>query len=253
MRRLVTFHEEFLPEVGKLLLLSKEAGHHLVKVLRAQSGARVMVFNDKREWGWGLLKVNQGKVELAMIEKAVAPKPTIEKALIQALPKGRGIETILRQATEIGATKILPVITSRTEVEISTEKGAKKMDRWRSIIIEACKQSGNVVIPRVEEVKPFKELVKYLGEKKTPGEVRLVASLEEDAQLLENYLHPQLTQIICAIGPEGDFTPEEYSDLRKWGFSPIRLSENILRVETAALYALSIIDYELQKMSKAAQ
>lgn len=253
MRRLTTFHEGFLPEIGELLVLGKESGHHLVKVLRAREGAKIMLFNDKGEWGWGVLKVDHNRIGLEMIEKATIPKPAVEKMLIQALPKGRGIETILREATEIGVTKILPVITARTEVEMNTEKGAKKMERWRSIIIEACKQSGNVVIPKIEEVRPFKELAKYLGEKKAAGEVRLVASLEEDAQLLKNYIHPQVTQVVWAIGPEGDFAPEEYSDLGKWGFSPVLLTKNILRVETAALYALSIMDYELQKVTKAAE
>ena len=79
----------------------------------------------------------------------------IFQALFQALPKSRGVETILHEATAIGVTRILPVVTARTEVEMNPEKGAKKMNRWRSIVIEACKQSGNVVIPRVEEVMPF--------------------------------------------------------------------------------------------------
>lgn len=251
MRRLITFHSTKLPSVGEFLELSKESGHHLVKVLRAESGAKVKVFNEFQESGWGILEIQGNIIGLRMTEKASIPRLPVEKILIQALPKGQGFETILREATAIGVTKIVPIITTRTEVAIDPERSVKKMERWRSIVIEACKQSGNVHIPMIESVMPFKALEKYFKEQKVSNDLRLVASLEEDTQLLNHYLTSNVSQIYWAVGPEGDFTPEEYNYLREWEFKPVRLTQTILRVETAALYALSILDYELQNRIKA--
>lgn len=233
------------PVIGETVQLNKNESHHLVVVLRAMKGERVMLFDGKGEvWEGRLMDVRSKNVFLKIESEWSILKPKCSVILAQAMPKGKGMEQILQKATEIGVHKIIPLQTARTELRLDKEREKKRIEHWQSTIVEACKQSGNFLIPELVPVQGFKA---FLEEYQSVNALKLMASLEARAESLKEYLRGGVAgSIIWVIGPEGDLTEEEYCLLYKSGFKPISLAKNVLRVETAAIYALSITDYELK-------
>lgn len=231
------------PIIGGSVRLEKAESHHLVGVLRAKKGEKVMLFDGKEGVWKAVLVDDSSKNVLLKIESEVAiKKPKCPVILAQAMPKGKGMDQILQKATEIGVSRIVPLQTARTELKLDKEREEKRIERWQAIVIEACKQSGNFLIP---EVLPVQKLKAFIEECKLLDSLKLTASLEARAKPLKEYLKEKApSSIIWLVGPEGDFTEEEYQLVYESGFQPISLAKNVLRVETAAIYALSITDYE---------
>lgn len=230
--------------VGTRVQLEKGESHHLVVVLRARIGEKVILFDGEGGVWEGILDIDSKAVFLKIISELKAEKPKYNIILAQAMPKGKGMEEILQKATEIGVTKIIPLKTDRTELKLDKERETKRIERWKTTVIEACKQSGNIYVPEILEVQGIKEFLKesQLIEKA----LKVTASLEKGAKSLKSYFEKELPQsIVWLIGPEGDFSEEEYRLAFESGFQPVSLSKNVLRVETAAIYALSITDYEI--------
>lgn len=240
-----SFHRNLSRENGNAIQLRSEESHHLVNVLRAKKGDTVYLIDGKGlKWVGELQDTDPKNAQVLIKEKLPHEvKRNTEIILAQALPKGKGLEAIIQKATEIGVDRIIPLNTKRTEVKFDDEWKEKKLERWESIAIEACKQSGNLYFPTIDYITEFKDILRYTAD------LKLVASLEKDVNPLNHYLDggkiPK--HIIWIVGPEGDFTAEEYSLAKDHDFQPVTLSKNIMRVETAAIYALSITDYELRK------
>lgn len=167
----------------------------------------------------------------------------------QALPKGKYMDAIVRKATEIGAAGIVPLVSERTEVQLEADREENKLDKWRAAAIEAAKQCGNAFLPQIQPVQRATEFM----ENAKGYDLKLIASLQPGAKSLKTVLArfreekgraPQ--KVLWLVGPEGDFTPAEMSISKNAGFEPITLGPLVLRCETAAVYALSILSYELQ-------
>jgi 16S rRNA (uracil1498-N3)-methyltransferase len=127
-------------------------------------------------------------------------------------------------------------------VRLSDERVQGKLEKWRATTIEASKQCG---LPFLPELASPLTLMEWLSRNPaSEGELRIVGSLEEGSRLLLDALAaaPLPSRILLAVGPEGDFSRDEYEALRKGGFKPVRLGDNVLRAETAAAYMLSVID-----------
>lgn len=233
----------------RLLTLSADESHHLVTVNRALAGDTVVVFDGRgREWICELNEANRRAARLTVrFAQRAQPLPhTI--TLAQALPKGTAMDAIVRKATEIGAAHIVPLQSERTQVHLADERADRKRDKWAGAALEAAKQCGNPWLPII--AAPV-EAATFLAD---PGEydLRLIASLQPEAHSLKTALTAyQVThgrrpaKVLWAVGPEGDFTPAELSIARSAGFHPITLGPLVLRCETAAVYALSILSYEL--------
>lgn len=225
------------------ITLEKRESHHLVKVFRARAGDSVEMLNGKGRRYIGRLTCADAKaaeVEIEQVKNVAAPKHKI--TLLQALPKGKAMDLILRTVTEIGASRLQPVYTSQSEVRLPRERVDGKLEKWRATTIEASKQCG---LPFLPEVLSPLSLTDWL--RRNPegsDELRIVASLEAGSRLLLDALSAAELpgRIILAIGPEGDFSINEYEALRGGGFIPVRLGDNVLRAETAAAYMLSVID-----------
>ena len=161
------------------------------------------------------------------------------------------MELIVQKAVEIGAAEIAPIISDRTVAQVDSESAAQKQTKWQQIAIEAAKQCGQNWLPRVQ---PPRKLAEFF-DATTPNagfDLRLIGSLQPDAQHLKKILadyssaHQHRPQsVLMLIGPEGDFTPAELALARSHGCRPITLGPIILRVETAAIYCLSVLSYEL--------
>src|SRR6266550_1728105 len=145
--------------------------------------------------------------------------------------------------------EIAPIISDRTIVQIDSNTAAQKQRKWQQIAIEAGKQCGQNWLPRVH---PPKKLAEFFSASEQPFDLRLIGSLQPDARNLKSILEMYLGQhtdrprsVLMLVGPEGDFTPAELALARRHGCEPITLGPIILRVETAAIYCLSILSYEL--------
>lgn len=231
------------------LVLDAAESHHLVTVNRARIGATVVVFNGKgTEWICELTSDSKRAAELKVRFSQSAPPLPHAISLAQALPKGNTMEAIVRKATEIGAAEIIPVQSERTQVHLEGSRSDKKHDKWVTAALEGAKQCGNPWLPMI---RPLQSVATFF---ESPGtfDLKLIASLHSGAKSLKSVLQESTRsngraprRVLWAIGPEGDFTPSEMSIAQSAGFQPITLGPLVLRCETAAVYALSVLSYEL--------
>ncbi|MEM8549905.1 MAG: RsmE family RNA methyltransferase [Verrucomicrobiota bacterium] len=226
-----------VPAGAETLKLPSAQAHHLVRVLRAQIGDAVGLLDGKGNLTQSELIAISGKdATVRLDEKTNQPQPRA-LILMMALVKTKAFEEVVRHATEIGVTEIVPLATTRCEVKLDSAQAEAKVERWRSIAIEACKQSGNLWLPIISQPVKLDEYTRL-----SENELKLVASLEDDPPPLATALEGGTAGIAIVIGPEGDFTAEEYATLAHTGYRPVSLGRHVLRAETAALYALSVID-----------
>lgn len=159
------------------------------------------------------------------------------------------MDAIVRKATEIGAAHIAPLESERTQVHLEGERSDKKIEKWQTAALEAAKQCGNPFLPviaPVQQASTFMEAARGY-------DLKLIASLQPGAKSLKGVLATFTAvsgrapkKVLWLVGPEGDFTPAELSQAKSCGFEPITLGPLVLRCETAATYALSVLSYELQ-------
>jgi 16S rRNA (uracil1498-N3)-methyltransferase len=235
---------------GAVTLAGPEA-HHARDVLRMRAVEKIVLFNGQgREITAEILDLGGDEIRLRKLHEAETPPLQCRIVLGQAIPKGRNMELIVQKAVEIGAAEIAPIVSDRTIVRVDSESAALKQTKWQQIAIEAAKQCGQNWLPRVHTPRKLAELFSLASEESF--DLRLIGSLQPDAQHLKKVLANYLSEhqhrprtVLMLIGPEGDFTPAELSLARRYGCQPITLGPIILRVETAAIYCLSILSYEL--------
>ena len=246
MHRFYVSPENWNP--GALTLSGSEA-HHARDVLRTNPGEKLVLFNGRgREVTAEIIDLAGDEIRLRKLHESESPPLQCRIILGQAIPKGKNMELIVQKAVEIGAAEIAPIISDRTIVQVDSESAGQKQAKWQQIAIEAAKQCGQNWLPLVHAPRKLGE---FFAEPKTI-DLRLIGSLQPGAQHLKRVLgdysseHRQLPQsVLMLVGPEGDFTPAELALARSHGCRPITLGPIILRVETAAIYCLSILSYEL--------
>ncbi len=237
----------FLPPdafVDGKVTLDGEAFHHLCRVLRLKEGDRLYALD-----GQGQL----AHVTLDAIAKAQATgtvtgsepalgEPPIPITLAAAIPKGERWEWILQKATELGVSRILPLMTSRTVVQIDPKKAADKQTRWQKIVIEAAEQCERGRIP---EVMAPMSLGSFVA---SPPPGLTLACLERAGSSLFAALEaaPRPEGITVLVGPEGGFTPQEADQLLAMGARGVSLGTRILRAETASLAILTMLAYHYE-------
>lgn len=229
--------------------LGPEESHHLVTVNRCGRGDPVTAFDGHgREWLTECTDASKSATVLRVKEaRAAAPRP-FAITLGQALPKGSTMDDIVRQATEIGAARIVPLLSERTQVHLEGDRADKKVEKWRTGAIEAAKQCGNPWLPEIAPVQNFAAFVAAA----TGYDLKLVASLHAGTTTLKKALATHAArhghtprQVLWLVGPEGDFSPAEMTAAITAGCMPITLGPLVLRSDTAAVYALSILSHEL--------
>lgn len=232
--------------------LNKPESHHLVATNRARVGDTVVVFDGfGSEWICDCMAADRNEAVLKVRFRQKARPLPFRIALAQALPKGRFMDSIVRMATEVGVATITPLQSERTVVLVDKERGEHKQEKWETVAIEAAKQCGNPWLP---QINPVQSVDQFLGNGAGEHDLKLIASLQPGAQPLHNVLedfnreygrHPR--SAVWMIGPEGDFSTAEMALARNHGFAPVSLGPLVLRCETAAVFALSILAYELQR------
>src|SRR5436309_8649827 len=248
MHRFYVAPEQWNPDAPTL---AGAEAHHARDVLRMNRGEKLVLFNGRgREMTAEVVDLNGDEIRLRKLHEADTPPLRCQIVLGQAIPKGKNMELIVQKAVEIGAAEIAPIISDRTTVQVDSETVAQKQTKWQQIAIEAAKQCGQNWLPRVHVPRKLAELFSMASEESF--DLRLIGSLQPDAQHLKKILADYSREhehrprsVLMLIGPEGDFTPAELSLARRHGCQPITLGPIILRVETAAIYCLSVLSYEL--------
>ena len=245
------------------LVLSGSEAHHARNVLRMKRGDRAVLFNGRgREITAEIVDLAGDEVRLRKLHEAETPPLRCRITLGQAIPKGKNMDLIVQKAVEIGAAEIAPLISERTIVDLAPKEAEQKQAKWQQIAIEAAKQCGQNWLPQVHAPRKLKDFfgvatgLRPVGTSRsdvaTTSDLRLIGSLQPDAIHLRKILADYTDQhrdrprnILMLVGPEGDFTPAELAMAKTNGCLPITLGPIILRVETAAIYCLSVLSYEL--------
>jgi 16S rRNA (uracil1498-N3)-methyltransferase len=248
MHRFYISPEDWNP--GALGLAGAEA-HHARDVLRMRVGDKLVIFNGRgREITAEIVDLGSNEIGLRKLHEAETPPLRCRIVLGQAIPKGKHMDLIMQKAVEIGAAEIAPIISDRTIVQVHSESAAQKQSKWQQIAVEAAKQCGQNWLPHVHAPRKLSELFSVAAAESF--DLQLIGSLQPGAQHLKKVLADYSNEhqrrprsVLMLVGPEGDFTPAELALARRYGCQPITLGPIILRVETAAIYCLSILSYEL--------
>lgn len=231
------------------LVLSGREAHHALHVLRLRRQDRITVLDGAGTAVEGeIIETGREQVVLKVLRKETFPARPWQLTLFQAPPKGKTFETIIQKATELGVSRIVPVLTERVVAQVAPGEASHKADKWTVFAVEAIKQCGWPWLPEVLPPMPLEECLANLP----AAELSLVASLQGEARHAREYFdrfeaqHRRKPESVAIwIGPEGDFTAEEVGRIRGAGALPITLGPTVLRADTAAICALSIVSYEL--------
>jgi 16S rRNA (uracil1498-N3)-methyltransferase len=216
---------------------------HLRRVLRLRPGDHIIAFDDS---GWEheavirALNDAQGELEILRSYQTERESP-LATTLAVALTKGDKMDYVVEKATELGVKTIAPFVSRYTVPKFNDRKAVQRAERWRKIALSAAKQCGRACLPEVLPVCDFRELIGKGG----AVELKLFFWEREAEQTLKQLRDRQarVESVFLVIGPEGGFTVEEAEMARAQGYTTVHLGPRVLRAETAALTALSLVQY----------
>ena len=214
-------------------LLSKEHIHYVVNVMRMKRGSNINFFNRTGEWLSEIIFLDRDRVEVKFLNKIKESSKLKNIELAICLVKKNPMETILQKATELGVSRITPIISERTEVKELNHERAQK------IVIEATEQSNQLNPPEVSKVIKLKDFLDKLDN----SSKFLFADVNSQNSLQKKNVEGDTLKTIL-IGPEGDFSPNEReSILAKANTTSFSISKNILRTDTAVISAISLVNF----------
>ena len=233
---------------GALVLTGDEA-KHCAQVTRHRVGDEIIVFDGMgRRATTRIESMTRQQVDLSILSVVTQCDVGKPITLVQGITKGDAMEWIIEKAVELGVRRIIPMMSARSIVRLDAGEATKKRDKWQRLALEACKQCGQDWLTDVVAPSDLATAIK-LCEGAT---LKFVASLHDQARPLRTLWNrdhddgnPAVTGAAVAIGPEGDFTEDEYLAFHRAGFRAWSLGARTLRSETAAICALSILGYEL--------
>ena len=228
------------------LTLDEAETHHAIDVLRMNPGDKAVVFNGRGvEATVEVAAITRKTVTLRKLLQSKSAPIGCQITLAQAVPKGKAMDLIVQKAVELGVAAISPLISERTVIQVEEDDAARKQQKWQTVAIEAAKQCGQNWLPKVDLPLSPKEFFAQSA----PFDLMLISSLQPDAMHLKKLLAETAGKaprsVLVLIGPEGDFTPAEIGLAKSHGCRPLTLGPIVLRTETAAIYCLSILSYEL--------
>jgi 16S rRNA (uracil1498-N3)-methyltransferase len=229
---------------GNIINISGKEAHHILDVMRLKVSDNVVTFDGTGKEYTGFIK--EIKTKSAIIEivetKTLHGKEFSGITLAQAIPKKDKMDYIVEKSTELGVSKIIPLVTGRTIPDWDEPKRIASVERWRKIAMEASKQCGRADIPEIDRIKNFPDIAAEAER----YDLALIAALEEKAIRLKDALKGFAGgKALIAIGPEGDFTPDEIAEAKRSGFKLVSLGSRVLKSDTAGLFVLAILNYEL--------
>ena len=222
-----------------LFILEDSDLHHISNVMRMKSGDFVEVVFDKVLYRCKL----EFNSSISVVFDSILPgnDDVMDIVLIVPVLKEQKMDLVLQKATELGATRIIPIICERCVVKLN-DKESKKLDRWSRIVKEASEQCKRISVPIIDNVCKISDLNFSDG-------VKLVCSTRENEKSIKNVMHNLngCAKMYIVVGPEGGLSIEEEDRLNSMGFVSITLGKRIMRVETVPMFILSILNYELME------
>jgi 16S rRNA (uracil1498-N3)-methyltransferase len=225
-------------ETGQLIELDAQAAVHLSKVLRLKSGDAVVLFNGEGGEFQACIEALERRSVRVRVGAFVAREleSPLDLVLAQGISRGERMDYTVQKAVELGVSRIIPVDTERTGVNLKGDRQIKRRDHWQAVVNSACEQSGRNRVPVVEEVLG---LAQWLGQ--APEGFKLVLHHRATQGLSEGQ-QPQ-GRIILLIGPEGGLSEHEIELAQGVGFQPLCLGPRVMRTETASVAALSVLQW----------
>jgi len=221
-------HNNFIIESSDL--------HHIKNVMRNIPGDKIEVVHECQVYTCIIKELEPLTLEIVSSYSEDRDLP-IELTIAVGLVNEQKFDLILQKLTELGVNTIIPLKMERSIVKLDENKTEKKLIRWEKICKEASEQSHRLTIPKIMPPMTLKELITYSVDKK------IICSLNDETKPLDKCLNNNLSSILFVIGPEGGISPEEEIYLRENNFESTTLGKRVLRVETAAIYIASIVNY----------
>jgi len=229
-----------------VILNDPEQLHHFRDVLRIRPSEEVAVFDHSgNEYLAVVLEVGLDRAKLRISQKRAANHPSVEITVACAIPKNVKMDEIIDKLTQLGVVRIIPLQTERVVVRLDKQKKLQRFQRWEKIALSAVKQSQRSRLLELEPISEFDQVVKNAMD----FDLKLIPTLGEERKTLKEIFSQTdqlFRKIMILIGPEGDFTPREVSLAKLSGFLPVSLGKQVLRVDTAAIAAVSFIKLNAQ-------
>ena len=211
---------------------------HLARVLRARVGQEFDITTGSEVRRGRLTAISPDRVEFELGEQ-ISVSPNVQVTLLLSIFKFDRMEWAIEKCTELGVARIVPVIARRSEAHLASA-AAKRVERWRRIVLQAAEQSRRSLVPEVFQPLKLKEALML------PGGMRIVLSeFETEVKLKDLLQSPSGGEVVIALGPEGGWTNEELTVFREAGWISASVGSTILRTETAAIAAMAVVQSEL--------
>ncbi|MCA0403140.1 MAG: 16S rRNA (uracil(1498)-N(3))-methyltransferase [Proteobacteria bacterium] len=234
--REIRIYQQGSYQPGDTIELDEVAGQHVGVVLRMRLKDKITLFpGNNLEFSAEIIQIHKKKVIVTILSQTLANKESPKKIhLAQAMGKADKMEWIVQKAVELGVTSITPLLTEYSQVKLDKERLEKKRNQWQAIAIAACEQSGRNVLPIINGILSFDAFlqVEKVGEQYILHPYK--AKTWKDCPFAASELH-------LLIGPEGGFSEKEVETALSKGFNPLSLGPRILRMETAAIASLSLL------------
>lgn len=224
---------------GDVLQLPEQAGEHLARVLRLESGHPLVLFNgDGAEYEARLTTLTKRAVTAEIVgRREVSRESPLALTLVQGVARGEKMDWILQKATELGVARIVPVVTERTEVRLDEDRAGKRLAHWQGVVAAACEQSGRNLLPEVLAPQKLMHWCAAL----TPEDPAARFALLPEAETGPRDAGPLRDGACLLVGPEGGLSEHDIAIARNAGFRGLRLGPRILRTETAGIAALAAL------------
>ncbi len=231
---------------GKRITLAGSAATHVTRVLRLRVGEALTLFDGRG--GEYAARIEQGgkAVTVAVGEhRALERESPLALTLAQGVSRGERMDLVVQKATELGVARLQPVLTERSVVRLDAQQAQRKLSHWRAIAIGACEQCGRNRLPEIAEPCALSQLLSAAAARAAAADsagVRLL--LSPAAQRRIGDLAGALSAVTVLIGPEGGLTEREQQAAVAAGFIAVRLGPRVLRTETAAIAAITLLQRE---------
>lgn len=220
---------------GNQAALTGAHAEHLIRVLRARVGQEFDIVADGVVRRGQVSGIGQGRVAFTLGEAISSEAAPVHLTLLLAVFKFDRMEWAIEKCTELGVTRIIPVIARRTDAHL-VAAALKRAERWRRIVVQAAEQSRRTAPPDLNDPMKLRAAVGL------PGALRIVLSEVEQETSLKDVVaaNQNASEVLLAIGPEGGWTEDELELLQNAGWISVSLGPTILRAETAAIAAVAI-------------
>jgi 16S rRNA (uracil1498-N3)-methyltransferase len=230
---------------GDRVTFDHDESHHLARVLRLKAGDTVVAVDGTgRDYTVRLERVSAEAVGTIVESHARNAESPLPITLVQGLPKGDKLEAIIRAVTELGAARVVPVVTARTVVRLDAGRGATRLARWQRVGREAAKQCGRTRLPEIEAARPLSAVIEAPADAAC---LRLCFWEEAPTPLTEvitSLASPPAAAIVI-VGPEGGLTADEAGAARAAGWRVVGFGPRVLRTETAGPAIVAALQFEL--------